>query len=74
MTRKTIKINLKHPNVSRKYLTKMNKTMYVFLVLKGQLAQKWKSCHLLLTLRLFQTYMNFFLLLSTKEDIFKEYD
>jgi len=38
MTRKAIKINLKHPNISRKYLTKMNKTMYVFLVLKGQFA------------------------------------
>jgi len=28
-------------------------------------------CHHLPTLKLFQTYMNFFLLLNTKEDILK---
>jgi len=33
--------------------------------------QKWIFCHHLLTLKLLQTCMSFFLLLSTKEDIQK---
>jgi len=33
--------------------------------------QKWKCSHSLLTLKLFQTCMSFFLLLNTKEDILK---
>jgi len=38
--------------------------------LKGQFAQKWQCCHHLLTLKFFQTCMNF-LLLNRKEDILK---
>jgi len=37
--------------------------------LKGYSTQKWKFCQHLLTLKLLQTYMSFFLLLNTKEDI-----
>jgi len=37
--------------------------------LKGYSTQKWKFCHHLLTLKLLQTCMSFFLLLNTKEDI-----
>jgi len=40
-------------------------------LLKGYSTQKWKFCHHLLTLKLFQTCMSFFLLLNTKEDILK---
>ncbi len=36
--------------------------------LKAQFTQKWKCCHHLLTFKLFQTCMNFYLLLNTKED------
>jgi len=36
------------------------------VILKGQFTQKWTFCHHLLTLKLFQTCMNFFLLLSIK--------
>ncbi len=38
--------------------------------LKGQYTQKWKFCHLLI-LKYFQTCMNVFVLLNTKEDILK---
>ncbi len=33
--------------------------------------KKWKFCHHLLTLKLFQTWMSFFALLNTKYDILK---
>ncbi len=36
------------------------------------LIKKNEFCHYLLTLNLFQTYMNFFILLSTKEDTLKK--
>ncbi len=39
--------------------------------LKELFAQKWQFCHHLLTLKLFQTRMSFFLPLSTKENILK---
>ncbi len=38
--------------------------------LKGQFTQKWKFCHDLLT-QCFQTCINVFILLNTKEDILK---
>ncbi len=41
---------------------------YIF---KGLFTEDWKLCHNLLTLKLFQTCMSFFLLLNTKEDILK---
>ncbi len=34
---------------------------------KGKVTQKWKFCHQFLTLKLFQTFMSFMLLLSTKK-------
>jgi len=39
------------------------------MLFKRQFTQKGTFCHHLLTLKLFQTYMNFFLLLNTQEDI-----
>jgi len=39
---------------------------------KGILHPKIKFCHHLLTLKLFQTCMSFFLLLNPKEDIWKK--
>ncbi len=39
--------------------------------LKGQFTQKLKFCHNLLPLKYFQTCMNVFILLNTKEDILK---
>jgi len=39
--------------------------------LKGHSTLKWKFCHHLLTLKLLQTWMSFFLLLNTKGDILK---
>ncbi len=41
------------------------------LSLKAQFTQTFQFCHRLLTLMLFQTCMNVFLLLNTKEDILK---
>ncbi len=46
-------------------------TLVCFKNLKGQFTQKWKFCHHLLTLKYFQTCMNVFVLLNTKEDILK---
>jgi len=40
-------------------------------ILKGWFTQKWKFCQYLLTLMLFQTSMCLFVLLDTKEDIWK---
>jgi len=40
-------------------------------LLKGYPTQKGKFCHQLLTLKLLQTCMSFFLLLNTKEDALK---
>ncbi len=37
--------------------------------IKEIVQSKWKFCHHLFSLKLFQTCMNFFLLLNTKEDI-----
>jgi len=39
--------------------------------LKGKFTQKWKFYHRLLTLKLLQTSMCLFVLLNTKEDIWK---
>jgi len=39
------------------------------ILLKGYSTQKLKFCHHLLTLKLFQTCMSFFLLLNTQDDI-----
>ncbi len=39
------------------------------LHLKGYSTLKWKFCHHILTPMLFQSFMNFFLLLNRKEDI-----
>ncbi len=39
--------------------------------IKGTVHPQWKFCHHLLTVMLFQTYMAFFLLCNTKEDIVK---
>jgi len=43
---------------------------YASAHLKG-FTQKWKFCQYLLTLMLFQTFMCLFVLLYTKEDIWK---
>ncbi len=42
-----------------------------YLNLEGQFTQKCKFCHHLLILKYFQTCMNVFVLLNTKEDILK---
>ncbi len=55
-----------------KYTNKcMDNALEVIGFLKWQFAQKWKFCHHLVTLKLFQTCISFFLLLSTKDDILK---
>jgi len=35
---------------------------------------KWKFCYHLLTLKCFQTYINFVLVLNIKEDVLKTFD
>ncbi len=44
-------------------------TLWFRLHLKGYSTLKWKFCHHILTPMLFQSFMNFFLLLNRKEDI-----
>jgi len=45
--------------------------MHYYFALKGYSSPKWKVCHHLLTLKLLQTSLSFFLMLNTKEDILK---
>jgi len=46
--------------------------IFPYLLLKVIVFQKWKFCHHLLSIKLFQTYIHLFFLLNTKED-FDEY-
>ncbi len=57
-------------SVVLKYLTAELNTLFGNKLLKGQFTQKWKFRHHLLTLRLYQSCMHFFLL-NTKHDIWR---
>ncbi len=53
------------------HLQALSWTAMTRMLLKRQFTQKLKFCNLLITLKLFQTCMGFFLLLNTKEDTLK---